>query len=233
MSNGQTYRLFVVEDDEDTNRALEEYFAIQGYETLSCNCGKKAVEILRGGAKFDLILLDVMLPKMNGFDVLRAARLARIQTPVVMLTAKSARRDIVRGFELGADDYIPKPFSADVLDARIKAVLSRTKAPSDRPMDIQRFGQIEVNFSTNEASRAGRPMSLTPLETKLLRYLIRYPGRVVSRTDLLNDIWDLPDGADTRMIDRHIASLRKKIERSSSEPEHILTVYGRGYRFEP
>lgn len=226
------YRVFLVEDDTDMQQALQDYLSMQGYNTTSSMDGEHAIETLRSDGRFDLILLDVMLPKKNGFEILREARGMGIRTPIVMLTAKNAQDDIVRGFELGADDYVAKPFSADVLEARIRAILSRTKSPAEKPMDVHRFGDIVVNFSSNEAQREGENINFTALEFELLRYLIVKKGQLVSRTELLRDVWGLPETVDTRTVDRHIASLRKKIEPDRDEPCHILTVYGRGYRFE-
>lgn len=232
LNTNRSYRVFVVEDDADMQRALQDYLAMQGYTTTASMDGEHAIETLRGEGSFDLILLDVMLPNKNGFEILREARGMGIQTPIVMLTAKNAQDDIMLGFDLGADDYVPKPFSADVLEARIRAILSRTKAPAEKPMDVHYFGDVEVNFSSNEARRDGEDISFTALEFELLRYLIARRGQLVSRTELLRDVWDLPETVDTRTVDRHIASLRKKIEPDRNEPCHILTVYGRGYRFQ-
>lgn len=226
------YRVLLVEDDADMQHALQDYLAMQGYHTETSSDGEHAIQTLKSNGHFDLILLDVMLPKKNGYEILREARGMGINTPIVMLTAKNAQDDIVKGFELGADDYVPKPFSADVLDARIRAILSRTQSPADRPMDVHRFGTVEVNFSSNEAFRDGLSISFTALEFELLRYLLAKKGQLVSRTELLRDVWDLPETVDTRTVDRHIASLRKKIEPDRDEPCHILTVYGRGYRFQ-
>ena len=226
------YKVFLVEDDADMQRALKDYLAVHGYETTVSMDGEHAVATLRGDGRFDIILLDVMLPKKNGFEILREARKMGIKTPVIMLTAKNGHSDVVNGFSLGADDYVPKPFSADVLEARMRAILSRTKSPAEKPMDVHRFGEIEVNFSSNQAFRSGEPISFTALEFELLRYLLTRKGQLVSRTELLRDVWSLPDTIDTRTVDRHIASLRKKIEPNRDEPRHILTIYGRGYRFQ-
>lgn len=233
MTTNGSYKVFLVEDDADMQRALQDYLGMQGYDTTSSMDGEHAIETLRTNGHFDIILLDVMLPKKNGFEILREARGMGIRTPIIMLTAKNAHDDVLHGFELGADDYVPKPFSADVLDARLKAILSRTKPPAEKPMDVHRFGEMEVNFSSNEATRNSEPIAFTALEFELLRYLIAKKGQLVSRTELLRDVWNLPETVDTRTVDRHIASLRKKIEPDRDEPQHILTVYGRGYRFHP
>lgn len=226
------FHVLLVEDDADTQRALQEYLSLEGYQTTTSSDGEHAVQTLRRNGHFDLILLDIMLPNKSGFDVLKEARAMGIRTPIVMLTAKAGQEDILEGFEQGADDYVPKPFSADVLQARIKAILSRSMPPSERPMDVHTFGDIRINFTSNEAQRNGEPIEFTALEFDLLRYLISRRGQIVSRTDLLRDVWNLPETVDTRTVDRHIASVRKKIESDREEPQHIMTVYGRGYRFE-
>lgn len=226
------YRVFLVEDDADMQRALQDYLAVHGYKTTVSMDGEHAVETLKKNGHFDIILLDVMLPKKNGFEILREARMMGITTPIIMLTAKDGHEDVVNGFSLGADDYVPKPFSADVLEARMRAILSRTKSPAERPMDVHCFGEMEVNFSSTEAYCNGERVSFTALEFELLRYMLLRKGQLVSRTELLRDVWGLPDTIDTRTVDRHIASLRKKIEPNRDEPRHILTVYGRGYRFQ-
>lgn len=228
-----TYRIFLVEDDSDLRSALTEYLELEGYDVTSCADGATATECLFSDGPFQLILLDVMLPGMSGFDILQKIRQENIDSPTVMLTAKGEQEDILKGFELGADDYVPKPFSADVLEARIRAILTRTQSAADSPMDIHEFGEIKVNFSSNEVYRNGDQITFTALEYDLLRYLINNRHKVISREKLLSDVWNLPPEVDTRTVDRHIASLRKKIEPVRQDPRHILTVYGRGYRFEP
>lgn len=233
VSKADVFRIFLVEDDQDLQTALVDYLQHEGYDVEACADGEAAKRALAGSETYDVILLDVMLPGSSGFDVLKAARAAGVQSPVIMLTARGDQDDILRGFELGADDYVPKPFSADVLEARIRAILHRTKPPASRPMDVHEFGEMAVNFSSNNVSRRGQPVNFTSLEFDLLRYLINNRRKVVSREQLLRDVWNLPPEVDTRTVDRHIASLRKKIEPDREDPRHILTVYGRGYRFEP
>ena len=233
LFDSSTYRIFLVEDDTDLRTALTEYLELEGYDVTSCADGNTASECLFSDGPFHLILLDVMLPGMSGFDILKRIREARIESPTVMLTAKGDQEDILKGFELGADDYVPKPFSADVLEARIRAILTRTQPASASPMDIHEFGEVKVNFSSNEVFRNGKQITFTALEYDLMRYLINNRHRVISREKLLSDVWNLPPEVDTRTVDRHIASLRKKIEPVRQDPRHILTVYGRGYRFEP
>lgn len=228
-----TYRLFLVEDDDDLRRALTDYLSLEGYDMTTCADGTTALECLFTDGPFDLILLDVMLPGQNGFEILKSIRSAKLDAPTVMLTAKGSQEDILKGFELGADDYVPKPFSADVLEARLRAILTRTQPAAKSPMDVHEFGEMKINFTSNEVYRNGEQIAFTALEYDLLRYLINNRHKVISREKLLSDVWNLPPEVDTRTVDRHIASLRKKIEPSREDPQHILTVYGRGYRFEP
>lgn len=225
------YRLLLVEDERDLRAALGEYLRHEGYRIVGCERGDQVVSTLHQDGPFDLIILDIMLPGLNGYEVLERTRSEGITTPVIVLTARGNQDDVMRGFDAGADDYVAKPFSADVLKARIHAILSRSKAPFEQPMDVHEFGSIRVNFSSNEVFRDGREIEFTALEYELLRYLINHKGKVVSRSQLLRDVWDLPADVNTRTVDRHIASLRKKIEPDGDSPRHIQTVYGRGYRF--
>ncbi len=227
------YRLFLVEDDNDLRGALVDYLNVGGYEVISCADGSAALDCLKSEGPFDVILLDVMLPGLSGFEILKSIREARITVPTIMLTARGSQEDILTGFSLGADDYVSKPFSADLLEARLRAILSRTKTAAEAPMDVHEFGRVRVNFSSNEADRDGEPISFTALEYELLRYLINNSRKVISRETLLRDVWSLPPEVDTRTVDRHVASLRKKIEPDRDAPRHILTIYGRGYRFDP
>src|SRR5690606_29577687 len=171
-----------------------------------------------------------MLPNKDGFEVLREARKAGVASPVVMLTVKGHEYDKLQGFDLGADDYVTKPFNADELSARVNAVLRRTKSPAQGPMDRYRFADLEVNFSNHTAYRGDEEIQFTALEFDILRYFIQHRGRTVSRKQLLRDVWGISGDITTRTIDRHVASLRKKIERDPDEPTYIETVYGIGYK---
>ncbi len=172
-----------------------------------------------------------MLPKKDGFEVLREARKAGVSSPVLVLTVKGHEDDILQGFELGADDYVTKPFSVEELDARVKAVLRRAKSSAEGPMDVYRFGQVEVNFSDHTAQNDGDELQFTALEFDILQYFIKHRGRTVSRKQLLRDVWGISGDITTRTIDRHVASLRKKIEPDADDPTFIETVYGIGYKF--
>jgi DNA-binding response OmpR family regulator len=225
------FRLLVVEDDYDIRTGLRDFLELQGLQVCAVRDAEAALQCLDNGAAFDLVLLDVMLPKRSGFDLLQSIRQRGIALPVILLTARCETKAMLKGFELGAADYIIKPFNADLLLARVHAVLRRTTSPRRRPMHVYRFGDLEVNFSTYETHRGSRAVHLTKHEYKLLRYLLEHRGEVVSRDALLRDVWGVTGDVDTRTVDRHIASLRKKIEPAPGCPIYIETVYGSGYRF--
>ena len=171
-----------------------------------------------------------MLPRKNGFDVCRELRERSAMTSIVMLTARSAETDKVLGLELGADDYITKPFSITELLARVRAVLRRagSRVPAD---DVIRIGDLEVDFKLHQARRDKRRVEFTAREFELLRYLVQHKGKVVTREQILNEVWGYEEFPTTRTIDNFVAKLRQKIERAPHEPEHILTIHGSGYKF--
>jgi len=227
-----TYRMLIVEDDPDVCMMLQEYFEINDYEVATAQDGDEALaRMLDPDQDFDIVLLDVMLPRKNGFDVLRESQEQGFSAPVLMLTARGEQESVLRGFGLGAEDYVTKPFSAEELAARVKAILYRTQ-PADRaPMEIYTIGEVEINFSTHEAFRGEEPVSFTSLEFDILEYLIQNEGHTVTRKQLLRDVWGISQDIITRTIDRHMASIRKKIEPDPANPRYIETVYGIGYRF--
>lgn len=221
-------RILVVEDDPDLAFGLADDLKTEGY----------AVEVIRDGLAasrracaepWDLILLDVMLPGRDGFDVCRDLRRAGLRTPVIMLTAKTQEAEKVLGLELGADDYVTKPFSPRELRARIKAALRRSSP--DRP-ETYRFGDIEVDFSRAELRRGGTPIEVTSLEFKLLGAFIRNRGRVLNRDQLLEAAWGRNTFVTDRVVDHHIVNLRRKIEPRPEEPRYLISVRGMGYRFD-
>ncbi len=226
-----SYRMLIVDDDPDIATALQDYFELNGYRVTVAADGEAALAQMRSDPPFDIVLLDVMLPKKSGFDVLKEAQAQGIDTPVLMLTARGEQENILKGFGLGAEDYITKPFNAEELAARVKAILHRTQPPSKAPMTIYEVGDVAINFSTHEASRHGEPVNFTALEFDILRYLIENKGRTVSRKQLLRDVWGIKQDIITRTIDRHMASIRKKVEDDPANPRYIETVYGIGYRF--
>ena len=228
----RTYHMLIVEDDPDIRMGLSEYFDMEGYEVETAEDGEIALETMKSVEQCDVVLLDIMLPKKDGFEVLREAQEMGFSAPVLVLTAKGEQESKLKGFGLGADDYVTKPFNVEELAARVKAILQRTMPPDKAPMDVYQVGDVEINFTTHEAHRNGDEVNFTALEFDILRYLIQYRGQTVTRKQLLRDVWGIDEEIITRTIDRHMASVRKKIEPDPSSPEHIKTVYGIGYRFE-
>ena len=223
--------MLIIEDDPEMGAGLEEYFGLKGFDVTRATDGDRGLQLISTLPEYDVVLLDVMLPKKDGFEVLREARKAGVGSPVVMLTVKGHEDDKLQGFDLGADDYVTKPFSAEELSARVNAVLRRTNSPAQGPMEKYRFDDLEVNFSNHTAHRGEDEIQFTALEFDILKYFILHRGRTVSRKQLLRDVWGISGDITTRTIDRHVASLRKKIERDPDDPMYIETVYGIGYKF--
>ncbi|HUU18154.1 MAG TPA: response regulator transcription factor [Sedimentisphaerales bacterium] len=221
-------RILLVEDDLSLAMGLEDDLKLEGYQVQVARDGEAASRLALD-EPFDLIVLDVMLPRKDGFEVCRELRRSGLRMPIIMLTAKTQDSDKVLGLELGADDYVTKPFNPRELRARIKAVLRRSG--SELP-ELYSFGDVEVDFSRHEVRRAGKPVPLTHMEFRLLTALIRRRGRVLSRDQLLNDVWGLDSLVTDRAVDTHIANLRKKVERKPSHPRYLITVHGAGYRFD-
>jgi len=221
-------RILIVEDEPDIATVLADDLVVEGHSVEVVADGETAV--VRGRQpSWDLILLDVMLPKKDGFDVCRELRRSGVETPIILLTAKTQEAEKILGLDLGADDYVTKPFSPRELRARIKAVLRRRSA--EEP-EIYSFGNVEVDFSRAEVRRAGQPVVLTPLEFKLLETFVRRRGRVLSRERLLDAAWGGDVHVTDRAVDAHIVNLRKKIEPRPAEPRFLLSVRGLGYRFD-
>lgn len=225
------YHLLIVEDDADVAQALQDFFTLQGYQVTHAAQGAQALDLVKNGRPFDVVLLDIMLPDQSGFEVLRALRQQGCAVPVLVLTGRGEREHLLQGFDLGADDYIVKPFDPDEVAARVRAVLQRTQPPDRTPMQCYRIGDLEINFSTYEAYRGNERVNFTAMELNVLHYLIHHRGQVVTRRQLLRDVWHIEGDVETRTIDRHIASIRKKIEPDLRQPRYIETVYGKGYRF--
>jgi len=222
-------RILAVEDEPDIALGLLDDLGVEGHEVEVVGDGETAVR--RGREPhWDLILLDVMLPKKDGFDVCRELRRAGIRTPIILLTARTQEAEKVLGFEHGADDYVTKPFSPRELRARIKAVLRRTTG-GDRP-DTYAFGEVEVDFGRAELRREGRAIEVTPLELKLLGTFIGRRGRVLTRDQLLDAAWPPGVHVTDRAVDAHIVNLRRKIEAHPEEPRFVVSVRGLGYRFD-
>ena len=221
--------LLVVEDDTTIAKGLAHNLEFEGYHVLSARDGETGLRLLQEHP-VDLMILDLMLPHMSGFDVCRTMRDEGIRTPIIMLTARGQEIDRVLGLELGADDYVTKPFSIRELLARIKAVLRRTSEPPSA-LDHFVFGSAVLDFQRFEARVRGREIHLSPKEFGLLKFLIQNEGRVVSRSELLDRVWGYDAFPTTRTVDNHIADLRAKLEDDPAHPKHILTVHGVGYKF--
>jgi len=221
-------KILIVEDDKDIALGLEEDLGRHGFQVETVGDGEKAVQRSRE-CNWDLIILDLMLPRKDGFDVCKEVRLAGIKTPIIMLTAKTHEAEKIFGLELGADDYITKPFSPRELRARIQAVLRRT---SEESPGTYQFGDCEVDFDRREIRRKGRPIDLSALEFRLLTAFVRRRGRVLSREQLIDAAWGPTTIVTERVVDTHILNLRKKIEPVPAKPRYICSVRGMGYRFE-
>jgi DNA-binding response OmpR family regulator len=221
-------RILVVEDEANIALALEDDLKKEGYEVEIEGDGERACRRALEAA-FDLILLDVMLPRKDGFDVCRDLRRARVRTPILMLTAKTQEAEKILGLELGADDYVTKPYSPRELRARIKALLRRA---ADELPEVYRFGDVEVDFARYEVRRGGRLLEVTPTEFKLLAAFIRQRGRVLTRDQILDLAWGQEVFVTDRVVDNQIVNLRKKIEPKPSKPRYLLNVRGVGYRFD-
>jgi len=221
-------RILVVEDDPAIALGLEDDLRLEGYDVEVATDGRTGSQKAREQA-FDLIVLDVMLPQKDGFEVCREIRRAGIKTPILLLTARGEETEKLLGFELGADDYVTKPFSPREVRARIKALLRRAGAGEQ---EIYRFGDAEVDLPRCEFRRAGRVVELTPTEFQLLTFFIRKKGRTLSREQLLNEVWGPDVHTTDRVIDTHIVNLRRKIEPHPEKPEYLVSVRAIGYRFD-
>jgi two-component system, OmpR family, alkaline phosphatase synthesis response regulator PhoP len=222
-------RVLLIEDEPGLVMTLTDRLTREGYAVEASGDGESGLERASAEA-FDLVLLDVMLPRLGGFDVMRELRRRGIETPVIMLTARGQVVDKVVGLKLGADDYVTKPFDMVELLARIEAKLRR--APTvPHPAEGHQFGDIRMDFRKAEISRAGEIIDLSAREFQLLRYFIEHRGATLSREELLNEVWGYNSMPSTRTVDVHVAWLRQKIEPNPRHPQYILTVHGMGYKF--
>jgi two-component system alkaline phosphatase synthesis response regulator PhoP len=221
-------RVLIVEDEPDIALGLVEDLTANGYSVEVAGDGDTALRVGRE-KQWDLILLDVMLPRRDGFEVCRQLRRDGVRTPIILLTAKAHEAEKVLGLELGADDYVTKPFSIRELRARMQAVLRRAEPAEEQ---VARFGDCEVNFGRAELRRAGRLVEVTALELRLLQAFLRRRGLVLTRTQLIEDAWGGDTFVSERVVDTHILNLRKKIEADPAAPEHLRSVRGIGYRFD-
>jgi len=223
-------KILIIEDDPGILLSLKDEFESEGYTVSTAEDGEKGLEIAKQ-QKPDLIILDIMLPVLDGYEVCKRLRMEGDTTPIIMLTVKDKEIDRVLGLELGADDYVTKPFSLRELMARVKAVLRRTE---ERAKDLTSysFGQVELDFKKYEAKKKGKKLELTPLEFQMMKLFIQKKEQVLSRDYFLDKIW----GEDNtyvsfRTVDSHIANIRKKIEDDPSNPKHIISIRGVGYKF--
>ena len=222
--------ILVIEDDEHIHKALHRLFTSEGYEIRSATNGKQGLELFTSPG-LDAVVLDLMLPGMSGRDICRSMKQAIPAIPVIILSAISDVADKVLLLEIGADDYVTKPFSPRELLARVQAAIRRSRRPS-LPTNIA-FGEVQVDLASMRANRAGKPVTLTAHEFKLLRFFLSNPDRVVSRDELLNEVWGYNAYPSTRTVDNQILKLRQKLEEDPANPVHFCTVYGAGYRFVP
>jgi two-component system response regulator VicR len=221
--------ILVVEDDPAILRGLADNLKYESYSVVTANTGDAGLAAARD-RKPDLIILDLMLPKLSGYEVCRKLRAEGNQVPILMLTARGEETDRVLGLDLGADDYVAKPFSIRELLARVRALLRRAQPGKSSAPDELLLGDVRVDFRSFEAKKDGEPLELTRKEFGILRYLASRAGEVVTRDQLLNEVWGYESYPTTRTVDNHVASLRAKIERDPASPEHLRTVHGVGYK---
>ena len=223
-------RVLVVEDEVGLRVTLSDRLVSEGYAVETADDGAAGLERATN-EPYDLIVLDVMLPRMNGFDVCREVRRRGVTTPILMLTARGQVVDKVVGLKLGADDYLTKPFETIELMARLEALLRRVPSSPQAGGDTYRFGDVVVDFRRAEVTRGGKPIDLSAREFKLLRHFIEHRGATLSRDELLSQVWGYDEMPLTRTVDVHVAGLRQKIESNPKSPEYIVTVHGLGYKF--
>ena len=223
-------RVLVIEDEAGLRLTLSDRLTSEGYQVDTATDGEAGLERGSSGA-YDLIVLDVMLPRMNGFDVCRELRHRGVAVPILMLTARGQMVDKVVGLKLGADDYLTKPFDIPELMARLEALLRRVPPRARLGGDTYRFGDVIIDFRRAEVTRDGQAIDLSAREFKLLRYFIEHRGAALSRDALLAEVWGYDDMPLTRTVDVHVAGLRQKIEANPKLPAFILTVHGLGYKF--
>ncbi len=225
-------RILLVEDEPGLVITLSDLLATEGHTVECAEDGNRGLEMALS-RRFDLVLLDVMLPGKSGFDVCREVRAHGVDVPILMLTARSQVIDKVVGLKLGADDYLAKPFDPAELLARVEALQRRVHKENLSPVERFRFGNVEIDFDRGEALKDGAAVALAGKELQLLRYLVERRGKVVSREELLQHVWEYQPSVSSRTIDVHVAWLRQKLEDNPQVPRHFHTVRGVGYRFAP
>jgi two-component system alkaline phosphatase synthesis response regulator PhoP len=222
--------ILLVEDEEALRMTLSDRLKNEGY-VVECAIDGNAGLDKATRLPFDLIILDVMLPRKSGFDVCRDIRQAGLATPILLLTARGQTVDKVVGLKLGADDYVTKPFEMIELTARIEALLRRAPNRPGKQNGVHQFGALRVDFRGTEVTREGKPVNLSAREFQLLRYFVEHRGATLSRDEILKEVWGYNVETFTRTVDVHVASLRQKLEHDSKKPELIMTVPGLGYKF--
>ena len=235
-------RVLVVEDEQHIAEGIRFNLQADGHEVVLADTGEHALTLLLGDSSpFDVVVLDVMLPGKDGFEVASELRAAGQYVPILMLTARNREEDVLRGFESGADDYLPKPFELGIMLARVGGLLRRRRwneqdtaaAATDAANDTYAFAGRTLDFTAMEIRARGQTHRLTQMECDLLRYLVSRPGQVISRRTLLEEVWGLHESTDTRAIDNFVVRLRKYLEDRPASPQFLLTVRGVGYRFQP
>ena len=222
-------RILIVEDEPNMVAGLRDNFEYEGYEVITAPDGVAGLERALSEAP-DLVILDVMMPRMSGLDVCKQLKSKRPSIPIIMLTARGQEVDKVVGLELGADDYVTKPFSIRELLARVKAVLRRARAVP-KEQEHYSFGDVQVNLRSCQVSRSGKSLDFSSKEFDLLKYFLCHPNETLSRDRLLEDVWGYEKFPTTRTVDAHIVRLRQKLEAKPEDPRFILTVHGTGYKF--
>jgi DNA-binding response OmpR family regulator len=222
--------ILIIEDEPDMASGLKDNFEYEGYNVLIASDGETGLAMALSHSP-DVILLDIMLPKKSGLDVCRELRIRKDSTPIIMLTAKGQEIDKVLGLELGADDYITKPFSVRELLARVKAILRRIPKKDDSGSESVTMGRMTLNFHYYQATNEKGPIELTHREFELLKYFHDHVGKTISRDELLNQVWGYDNYPTSRTVDNHILNLRKKLELDPAHPKHLLTVHGVGYKY--
>jgi DNA-binding response OmpR family regulator len=225
-------RILVVDDEPAILRGVADNLKRELHEVWTAADGETGYQLIRE-KKPDLVILDLMLPKLSGFEICRKVRSEGMTTLILMLTARGEETDRVVGLDMGADDYVTKPFSVRELLARVRALLRRTQLAAKATIDELNFENIMIDFRKYEARKGGKPLDMTRREFQLLQALASRPGEVVTRDELLNLVWGLDVYPTTRTIDNHVAGLRAKLERNPDEPRHILTIRGVGYKWSP
>ncbi len=234
-------RILIVDDEQHIADGLRFNLQAEGHETAVAGDGERALQLLLAdGSAFDVVILDVMLPGKDGFETAAELRAAGQYVPILMLTARGRPDDVLRGFEAGADDYLPKPFELPILIARVEGLLRRRRwneqragAETEPSEDVYTFAGRTIDFRAMEVRAGDRAFQLTQMESDLLRYLIKNAGQAVSRGAILEDVWDLHESTDTRAIDNFVVRLRRYIEDRPAAPKYLLTIRGVGYKFVP